>query len=96
MRVRMNLRQCVWILAIVLSTGILGDTARASAFPSPQDQAQTRDYSKNKNYQVGMRDGRDDKAHSRDHSRKRNFKKDDDHQAYEAGYQQGHQGDQQK
>ena len=56
----------------------------------PQDKAQAQDYSKNKNYQVGTRDGKDDKAHNKDHSRKRKFKKDDDQKAYESGYQQGH------
>lgn len=94
MRVRMNLRQCVWVLALALGTGITGGTVRAAASPLSQEQAQTQDYSKNKNYQVGMRDGKDDKAHNKDHSRKRKFKKDDDQKAYEAGYQQGHQGDQ--
>jgi hypothetical protein len=90
MRVRMNLWQCVWILAVVLGIGIAGGTVRAAASPLPQDRAQTQDYSKNKNYQVGMRDGKDDKAHNKDHSRKRKFKKDDDQKAYEAGYQQAH------
>jgi hypothetical protein len=90
MRVRMNLRQCIWVLALALGMGITGGTMWAAASASPQGQAQSPDYSKNKNYQVGMRDGKDDKAHSKDHSRKRKFKKDDDHNAYEAGYQEGH------
>ena len=94
MRVRMNLRQCVWVLAVVLGTGLTVGTVRAAAPQSSQDHAQTQDYSKNKNYQVGMRDGKDDKAHNKDHSKKRNFKKDEDQKAYESGYQQGHQGDQ--
>jgi hypothetical protein len=94
MRIRMNVTQCIWVLAVVLGIGITGGTVRAAASPSSQDQTHDQDYSKNKNYQVGMRDGKDDKAHNRDHSRKRNFKKDDDHKAYEAGYQVGHQGDQ--
>ena len=94
MRVRMNLRQCVWVLAIVLGTGIFGGTVRAAAPQSSQDHAQDRDYSKNKNYQVGMRDGKDDKAQNKDHSKKRTFTKDEDQKAYESGYQQGHQGDQ--
>jgi hypothetical protein len=93
MRVRMNLRQCVWVLAIVLCTGIVGGTVRAAASPSPQ-ASQEQDYSKNKKYQQGMSEGKDDRAHNLDHSKKRHFKKDDDQKAYEAGYQQGHQGDQ--
>jgi hypothetical protein len=86
----MNLRPCVWVLAAALVIGISGGTVRAAASTSSQDHAQTQDYSKNKNYQVGMRDGKDDKAHNKDHSRKRKFKKDDDQKAYETGYQQGH------
>jgi hypothetical protein len=37
-----------------------------------------------------MREGRDDHAHNRGHSKKRHFKKDEDQQAYEAGYQKGY------
>jgi hypothetical protein len=88
MRARKNLRQCVWVLAAVLSTGVVGGSVWAAASSSSQDQAHDQDYSKNKNYQVGARDGKDDKAHNRDHSRKRKFKKDEDQKAYEAGYQQ--------
>jgi len=90
---RMNVKRCVWVLAAVLGMGITGGTVRAAGSPSSQDQAHEQDYSKNKNYQVGMRDGKDDKAHSKDHSRKRKFKKDEDQKAYESGYQRGHQGD---
>ena len=90
---RMNLRQCVWILALVLSTGIAGGVVRAA---SPQDQARYQDYSKNKKYQQGMREGQNDSKRNLDHSKKRNFKKDQDQKAYESGYQQGHQGDQRR
>jgi hypothetical protein len=68
-----------------LSFGIAGGAARVAASPAQEQHEQ--DYSKNKNYQVGMRDGQDDFKHSRDHSKKRHFKKDDDQKAYEAGYQ---------
>jgi hypothetical protein len=91
MRVRMNLKQCVWIVAMILAIGITGGTARITASPSPQDQ-HDQDYSKNKNYQVGVRDGRDDGAHNRDHSKKRKFKKDADQKSYEFGCRAGHQG----
>ncbi|HVB85359.1 MAG TPA: hypothetical protein VNK23_01670 [Candidatus Dormibacteraeota bacterium] len=90
----MKVRQCIWVLALVLGTGITGGAVRATAYPSSQDQAHNQDYSKNKNYKVGMRDGKNDKAHKKDHSRHRKFKKDDDQKAYEAGYQAGHQDDQ--
>jgi len=103
MRVRMNVRQCVWILAIVLGTGITTSTLRASSASLPQDQTHAaqdqghdQDYSKNKKYQQGLREGREDSAHNRDHSKNRHFEKDDDQKAYEAGYQQGHQGEHQK
>jgi hypothetical protein len=94
MRIRMNLKQCLWILAITVAFGITGGTARVMASPSPQEQ-HDQDYSKNKNYQLGMRDGRDDSAHNRDHFKKRNFKKDGDKQDYETGYLAGHQGNSQ-
>jgi hypothetical protein len=88
----MNLKQCVWIVTMTLGIGITGGTVRVAASPSPQEQ-HDQDYSKNKNYQVGMRDARDDIAHNRDHSKKRKFKKDEDQKAYETGYQTVHQGD---
>jgi hypothetical protein len=92
MRVRMSLRQCVWVLAMVLGTGIVGETVRAAASSLPQ-VSQDQDYSKNAKYQQGVSEGKDDRAHNLDHSKKRHFKKDDDQKAYEAGYQEGH-GDQ--
>jgi hypothetical protein len=94
MRLRMNLKQCVWIGAMTLAIGITGGTARIVASPSLQEQ-HDQDYSKNMNYEVGRRDGRDDSVHNRDHSKKRKFKKDDDQKAYESGYQAGHQGNRQ-
>jgi len=92
MRVRMNLRQCVWVLALALAAGITGSTVRAAASPLFQDQAHDQDYSKNKRYQQGLREAKADQAHKR--TRKRHFKKDEDQKAYEAGYQHGHGGDQ--
>ena len=94
MRVRMNLRKCVWVLAVVLGTGITGGTVRAAAPPLAQEQGHDQAYSKNKTYQQGLREGQDDSKKNKDHSKKRHFKKDEDQKAYEAGYQQGHHGDQ--
>jgi hypothetical protein len=91
MRVRINLKHVVWIAVLTLGIGITGGMVRVAASPSPQDQ-HDQDYSRNKNYQQGMRDGRDDNAHKRDHFKKRKFKKDDDQRVYEIGYQFGHQG----
>ena len=79
-----NLKRCVWVLAI--SVGIGAGTV-AIAAPSFQDKEQQQqheqDYSKNKTYQQGMREGRDDQSRSRDHYKnmKRHFKKDDDNGA---------------
>jgi hypothetical protein len=84
---RMNLKHCVWVLAVAVGMGISGGTVRAVAAPFFQDHGQ--DYSKNKTYQQGVREGHDDQAHNRDHSKKRHFKKDEDQKSYEAGYQKG-------
>jgi len=84
---RVNLKQCIWIGVMTLGLGMAGGTARLAAYPQEQHE---QDYSKNKNYKQGARDGKDDFAHNKDHSRKRNFKKDDDQKAYEAGYQSAH------
>ena len=88
--------RCVWLVAAMLTVGITGGAARAAS-PSPQErdqQAHDQDYSRNKNYQQGLRDGQDDRAHNQDHSKKRHFKKDEDQKAYEAGYQEAHRGNQ--
>ncbi len=87
---RINLKQSVWVLAVAVGMGLGGVAVQAVGAPF-QDHEQ--DYSKNKTYKQGMREGQADHAHNKDHSRKRHFKKDDDKKAYEAGYQKGH-GDQ--
>ena len=74
-----KLKHYVWVVAVAVGISI-----GASAL-----QAQDPDYSRNKTYQQGVREGQNDHAHSRDHSKKRHFKKDDDQKAYEAGYQKG-------
>jgi hypothetical protein len=93
MRVRMDLKQGIWVLALVLGVGITGGTVRAAASPASQEQVHEQDYSKNKTYQQGLREGQDDQKRNKDHSKNRHFKKDEDQKAYEAGYQHGHQGD---
>ena len=87
-----NLKHCVWALAVVVGMGVGVGTAPAVAAPQDREQQQQQheqDYSKNKTYQQGMREGRSDHARSLDHSRNRRFKKDVDRKAYEAGYQKG-------
>lgn len=82
-----NFRYFGGVLAVAAGLALSGAAVQAAAAPIFQDQAP--DYSKNKTYQQGVREGKDDKVHSRDHSKKRHFKKDEDQKAYEAGYQQG-------
>jgi hypothetical protein len=86
----------VGVLAVAAGISIGGFAVQAVGAPLFQDQAQghdqdrDKDYSKNKTYQQGVREGQDDNTHHRDHSKKRHFKKDEDQKAYEAGYQKGH------
>ncbi len=75
-----NFRQTIGIFALAAGIGITGAAL----------QAQEPDYSHNKTYQQGMREGQADHAHNKDHSKKHHFKKDEDQKAYEAGYQKGH------
>jgi hypothetical protein len=84
---RTNLRHGVWVLALAVGIGISASTVQGAGAPFFQDHEQ--DYSKNKIYQQGTREGKADQAHNRDHSKKRHFKKDEDQKAYEAGYQKG-------
>jgi len=91
----MNLKHCVWVVAVSVGVGLSGGVVQAVAAPFFQDQnhdqaqKQDHDYSKNKTYQQGLREGQADHAHNLDHSKKRHFKKDEDQKAYEAGYQKG-------
>ncbi len=77
-----ELKQCVWIVAMAACFVITAGTGRAVASASPQEQHE-QDYSKNKNYKLGVRDGRDDGAKNRDHYKTRKFKKDQDQKAYD-------------
>jgi hypothetical protein len=74
-----------WALAIAMVVG--AGAVQTAAAPLFQDH--DPDYSKNKNYQQGIRDGKIDHTNNRDHSKKRHYKKDEDQKAYEAGYQKG-------
>ena len=53
---RMNLRRSVWVLALAVGIGISGGTVQAVGAPLFQDHDQ--DYSKNKTYQQGVREGK--------------------------------------
>ena len=85
---KINLKHYAWVLAVAAGIGLTAGAVQAVAAPFFQDHGP--DYSKNKRYQQGMREGQSDHAHKLDHSKKRHFKKDDDQKAYEAGYQKGH------
>jgi hypothetical protein len=80
-----TLRRCIGVLAVAAGIGISGAAVQAVAAPF-QDQ----DYSKNKTYQQGVREGKADHSRKLDHSKKTHFKKDEDQKAYEAGYQKGY------
>ncbi|HTW65342.1 MAG TPA: hypothetical protein VME17_12025 [Bryobacteraceae bacterium] len=84
---KISLKNSIGILVLAAGVAVSGGAVLAGA-PIFQDQGP--DYSHNKAYQQGMRDGQSDHTHNRDHSKKRHFKKDDDQKAYEAGYQKGH------
>src|ERR1700733_14345190 len=47
MQARMDLRKCVWVLAVVLGSGVVGGSLRAAPSPRSQEHAQEQDYSKN-------------------------------------------------
>ena len=82
---KLNLRRSAWALALAVCIAA-GTAVQAAGVPFFQDQ----DYSKNKTYQQGMREGKSDGVHHKDHSKKHHFNKDEDQKAYEAGYQKGH------
>src|SRR5580658_7866827 len=85
---RINSRHLIGVLTVAVGMAITGGAMQAIA--QEQGQSQGPDYSKNKRYQQGMHEGQADQQHHLDHSKKRHFKKDEDQQAYEAGYQKGH------
>jgi hypothetical protein len=87
---RINSRHLIGVLTVAVGIAITGGATQAIGAPFFQDQGPGPDYSKNKSYQQGMHEGQADHAHNLDHSKKRHFKKDEDQQAYEAGYQKGH------
>jgi hypothetical protein len=86
----MNSKPYVWVLAAMLGTAIAAGPSRAVAFSPMNSEGQPQDYSKNKRYQQGVRDGKYDRAHHKNHSKRRHFKKAEDQRAYEAGYRQAY------
>jgi hypothetical protein len=87
---KLNIKSGVWVLALTIGIGIGASVSQAVATPLfQQEQRSEPDYSKNKTYQQGQREGQADRTKNLDHSKKRHFKKDDDQKAYEAGYQKG-------
>ncbi len=92
---RTNLKRRGGILALVVSMCVPGGVLQGAAAPFLQEQGATaasasdQDYSKNKPYHQGLREGQADKANNKDHSKNRRFKTGVDQKAYEAGYQKG-------
>ncbi len=87
---KLYVKRSIWTVALAVGIGIAGGVPPAVAAPFfQQDQRPAPDYSHNKTYQQGQREGQADRAKNLDHSKKRHFKKDDDQSAYEAGYQKG-------
>jgi len=87
---KLNIKSSIWFLALTIGIGVGPTVSQVLATPFfQQDQRSEPDYSKNKTYQQGQREGQADRTKNLDHSKKRHFKKDDDQKAYEAGYQKG-------
>jgi hypothetical protein len=91
MRPRINLKQGASLAALVLAFGLVGSSARAAtpAMPKEHHDQRGQDYTNNKNYEKGVREGRDDYSRNRDHFKPRKFKSEEDARAYEIGYQLG-------
>jgi hypothetical protein len=87
---KLNIKGGARVVALTIGIGIAVSVSQAVATPLfQQEQRSEPDYSKNKTYQQGQREGQADRTKNRDHSKKRHFKKDDDQRAYEAGYEKG-------
>lgn len=87
---KLKIRSGIWALVLTIGIGSGASVSQALAIPLfQQEQRSEPDYSKNKTYQQGQREGQADRTKNLDHSKKRHFKKDDDQKAYEAGYQKG-------
>jgi hypothetical protein len=84
-----NGHPCASLIGMKLKQTILALSIAAGLLSVGAVQAQEKDYSKTKQYQQGVREGKDDHDHNKDHSKKRHFNKDEDQKAYEAGYQKG-------
>jgi hypothetical protein len=59
-----------------------------------QSQDQHRDWSNNRNYQMGTREGAKDHKSNRRKTHRHKFDNDDDRRAYQAGYDTAWQGNQ--
>jgi hypothetical protein len=85
---QIGLKRCLWIGVITVGLGITGAAPRMMA-STPQEHQEPY-YTRNKNYQQGMKNGHDDFQHNREHYKTKKFKNDEDQKAYDAGYQGGH------
>ncbi len=58
---RMSFKPYVWALAVVVGVGIIS-TVRSMSSPAMNASGQDQDYSKNKRYQQGVREGKDEQS----------------------------------
>ena len=95
---KFNLRPALWFSALAIVITLCG-SQQSAALPLPQGgqnngghDDRNGDFTNNRHYQDGLRDGQEDRANHRDHQYRQNFGNDDnDRRAYEAGYNQGYQ-----
>ena len=94
---KLNLRQATWALSMAIALALFGAPNFADAFQSQEGlehgrgHDQDRDYTRNRNYQLGLNDGREDGARNRDRRYRLRTNNDADRRAYQAGYDQGYQ-----
>jgi hypothetical protein len=96
-----NLRKFAFVAALTVgatSVGLVPSTTVAWAqdqdHHADQDRGPEHDYSNNRYYKLGQREGTQDRKHHKqraNHDHK--FRSDDDRQAHDAGYQKGWRGD---
>ena len=94
---KISLRLGTWAFALAIALTVFEATNFAAAVQSQEDMENGRghdrdgEYSRNRNYQRGITDGREDGARNRDRRYRLRTNNDYDRRAYQAGYDQGYQ-----
>ena len=94
---KLNSRQAAWTFALAIALTVFGASNFAGAFQSDEGLEHGRghdkgpDYTRNRNYQLGLSDGREDGSRHRDRQYRLRTNNDYDRRAYQAGYDQGYQ-----